>query len=304
MPEFDIAPNGGARPRGRLARFRIPDVAHLLPRPRLTGRIGSDLRQGVLWIAGPPGCGKTSAAAQFATGAGVPTRWWALDRRDDAPAAFAFALAEALGVDPGDPATVRETSAAGLAALVEDIVSGAEGPLLLVLDGHDFAASGAVSEGVLALIRAGSPEMRLLITGRADPPPSAANLFAYRRASRIGWEELRFSDDEMQAYLSREGGNSARDGTRVQREAMGWIAGAAMLRASERGAAQLAAYFEQEVLEALPPGDRERLAVLSLAPTLRAYAALSLTDALSGLLAPPASASAISLAFAWYVCSV
>lgn len=288
MPEFDIPSNGGARPRGRLARFRIPDVAHLLPRPRVTGRIVSDLRQGVLWIAGPPGCGKTSAAAQFAAGAGVPTRWWALDRRDDAPAAFAFALAEALGVDPGDPATVRETCAAGLAALVEDIVSRAEGPLLLVLDGHDFAASGAVSEGVLALIRAGSPEMRLLITGRADPPPSAAHLFAYRRASRIGWEELRFSDDEMQAYLGREGGISAGDGTRVQREAMGWIAGAAMLRASDRGAAQLAAYFEQEVLEALPPGDRERLAVLSLAPTLSADAALALTGeaAVASWLAP------------------
>ncbi len=44
--------------------------------------------------------------------------------------------------------------------------------------------------------------------------------------------------------------------------------------------------------------------VAQAAVQLQLLAALSLTDAMSGLLAPPASASAISLAFAWYVCSV
>jgi ATP/maltotriose-dependent transcriptional regulator MalT len=53
------------------ARFAPPTLRDPLPSPRIDRRLAELTRHGVAWISGPPGCGKTWAAAAYARDAGL-----------------------------------------------------------------------------------------------------------------------------------------------------------------------------------------------------------------------------------------
>ena len=69
-----------------LGKTTRPNVAGVLPRKRLFGLLGK--KSPVVWIAGPPGCGKTTLAASWLDQAGIPGLWYQLDEGDADVATF------------------------------------------------------------------------------------------------------------------------------------------------------------------------------------------------------------------------
>ncbi len=69
-----------------ISKITRPVFAGLLPRLRLFRLIDKGLRGPVLWVGGPPGCGKTSLVSGFVSARRRRCLWYRVDAGDaDAP---------------------------------------------------------------------------------------------------------------------------------------------------------------------------------------------------------------------------
>src|SRR5919108_3446284 len=76
--------------KGSLGKTTRPSVAGVLPRKRLFGLLSKNAP--VVWLAGPPGCGKTTLAATWLDHAGIASLWYQLDEGDADVATFFYYL--------------------------------------------------------------------------------------------------------------------------------------------------------------------------------------------------------------------
>ena len=269
MEELERTSSRPVRGKTTRAKYRPTETSGLLPRPRLMSLLAEAFDRGsAVWLSAAPGCGKSAAAAQFAAARPSPVHWLRLDEHDSQPERFVDSLAQALGVSP----MLRNAAAMDR---LDEAVGLAHWPALLVLDGYDHCDPGGLDPMILALVESLPAEARLVITGRAEPQDGYAHLFAYRRCTRMGWEQLRFTEDEMTSLCVREGLHDAQEVRRVVASAAGWITGVQLLlaqgdarRGHMNGGAPtlLAPYFERHVLAALSAPQRDWLACASLAP--------------------------------------
>src|SRR3954468_17174718 len=80
----------------RLAKLTRPRLYKAVARERLFHLLDKKLEHPVLWIAGPPGAGKTTLAASYIEKAAVSAIWYQIDPGDSDPATFFFYLKQAI----------------------------------------------------------------------------------------------------------------------------------------------------------------------------------------------------------------
>ena len=280
MEELESTSSRPARGKTTRAKYRPPGTSGLLPRPRLMGLLSEAIDRGTIpWLTGAPGCGKSAAAAQFAATQPYPVHWLRLDEHDLQPDRFALSLAQALGVTPslGNDSAVDR---------LDEVVALAHWPALLVLDAYDHGDADKLDPMILALVDALPAEARLVIAGRAEPQDGFAHLFAYRRCTRVGWQQLRFTEDEMTSLCVRDGVHDAQEVHRMVASAAGWITGLQLLLppgnanrdgVRVRSRALLGPYVERHVLSGLSDPQRDWFARASLTPRVCESSVLHLT---------------------------
>jgi len=147
----------------------------LVTRPRLTVELDRAQDAALVLVSAPAGFGKTTLLASVLTD-GPPVAWVSLDSRDGDPARFwGYALRPLEKASPG-------CAVAALAQLemgrdsIEDVVttlvnevSVRAGDLTLVLDDYHLADSAEVAASVSLLLMHLPPQLRLVISTRADP---------------------------------------------------------------------------------------------------------------------------------------
>ena len=221
-----------------------------VPRPRLVEALGEGLARGRVLVCAPAGFGKTALLADWARGGGRQVAWLGLDGGDSDPARFwRYAIAALDRARPGLAGRVGPLpprSPEGLVTALINELAADPGPdeVLLVLDDYHLVDSGPVHESVAFLLENLPPGLRVVVSGRADPPLPLARLRARGQLTELRAADLRFTPEEAAALLGETAGPGL---PTVAAEALvarteGWAAGLQLAGLSLRGHADPAGF--------------------------------------------------------------
>src|ERR1700757_2229273 len=183
-----------------------------VPRPRLVEALGEGLGRGRVVVCAPAGFGKTALLADWARGDGRPVGWLGLDAGDNDPARFwRYAVAALEGARPGLAGRVGPPppgSVEGMVTVLINELAADPGPdeVLLVLDDYHLVDSGPVHESVALLLENLPPGLRVVVSGRSDPPLPLARLRAGGQLAELRAADLRFTGEEAAALLDEAAG--------------------------------------------------------------------------------------------------
>jgi LuxR family transcriptional regulator, maltose regulon positive regulatory protein len=221
-------------------KLRVPRPGlAVLPRRRVGELLEAGVSRRVTLVTGPPGSGKTVAAAQWAAAKPASRRpaWVSLDASDREPGRFwryvTAALSRAgamtgsrspaLAGVAGPPAGI---AAAEIPQWMAAIVRRAAEPVVLVLDDVHLLAGSEALAGLDELIRHEPSGLRLLLAGRSAPGLALARLRLAGELADIGAADLACTAEETAAYFAMLGMPlSPADCERVFKRTEGWLAG-------------------------------------------------------------------------------
>jgi ATP/maltotriose-dependent transcriptional regulator MalT len=257
---------------------------HIIERPRLT-RLLDETTARVIMLLAPAGYGKTTLARQWLA---KRSHVWYAAR--PASADMAALGTDVIAVAEKGFATVgsrfREWlyarrgagDAARVADLLVDDLSGWPEQMWLAIDDYQLLTPDA--EHVIDRIRV-IPNVRLIITSRRRPVWCTSRDILYGQIFEVDAAKLKMSDAEAAAVLRPIDGDAAQDFIAL---AAGWpaiiglasYADALLVRDRDELPPELHDYIADELFASLAPGAREKLAHLSLLPSISLSRAIQL----------------------------
>ena len=228
----------------KLNRPELP--AGFLPRKKLEARLEEACAKDFVLVSGPAGYGKSLAVSAWARSTERTVLWFSLGPEDSSLASLvsllSYGLSRMLAGDRGPPlpegpdlgaAGEAEQAPRYLAALlsrqVQELLPDRE--LVLVLDDYHLCDGEAVNALILELSNRSSSRMKFVISGRTDPGLPISKLRAQNRIDEIRISDLRFSTDDLAAFLAFHVSRPVPEGllTLIERKTEGWPAGLQML---------------------------------------------------------------------------
>ncbi len=265
-----------------IAKVTCPTSAGYFPRHRLYRLLDKARKAPVLWITGPPGCGKTALVSSYIEVRRLPCLWYKVDEADTDLSSFFYYLG--LAAAKASPRKRKRLPLLtpermlGLSVFAqryfEDLSSLLPVPSLLVLDDchrmrEDSVFFDTLREGISRL----APGIGAVFISRSDPHPSFARDRANRLLETFGWEDLRLTLDEAAGILKLQ--RKVRPPPGLVRDLFertdGWAGGLVLLlERTDRGSvaprtigrevpAEIIDYFGSEIFRRL---DEERRAFL------------------------------------------
>lgn len=185
-------------------------MPEILPRPRLTEKLQSNLNAPVTLVTADAGCGKTTLVAEFVRRQERKTVWYQMDHTDADPFVFLGYVCHGIKrFAPGFGETIlpylSEANEDLLAhperavdLLLNEILESIEQPFILILDDyHHIGRETVVHQLVDRLLLYSSDMMHLIITTRDLPPLAIIRRRSQSAASVISRDDLLFTDDEV-----------------------------------------------------------------------------------------------------------
>ena len=228
-----------------------------VPRRRLVEALGEGLARGRVLVCAPAGSGKTALLADWARNGGRPAAWLSLDADDNDPARFwRHAVAALDRARPGLAAQLGPLAPRSpqelVTALINELDPGhadgeahGEGEVVLVLDDYHLVIDAEpVHESVAFLLENLPPGLRVVVSGRSDPPLPLARLRARGQLAELRLTDLRFTPQEAAALLGQTAGPGLpADAAEVlTARTEGWAAGLQLAGLSLRGHADPAGF--------------------------------------------------------------
>src|SRR5438105_11220782 len=222
------------------AKFSRPRLYNVLKRERLFARLDALRAHPIIWIAGPPGAGKSTLVASYVVSRKQNGIWFQADSGDADPgtlfhylslaaADLADARAKRAALPRFGPEYLAELATFTRRYLREFFALFPPGSLLVVDNFHEAPADApwrfAFSDGIREL----PPGLSILFISRMPPPPEIARLAADQSMTQIDWEQLRFTAEESEA-ITAEAGFSPSIREAIHRASEGWAAGIVLMR--------------------------------------------------------------------------
>lgn len=227
---------------------------NLVARPRLVQQLALEALRPFTLICAPAGYGKTTLVATGLTQEGHEQRvaWLSLDEEDNDPVRFwVYVIAALRQVADGiceqalallqSPQPVPHTA---LTFLINDVAAQPK-PLVLVLDDYHAIHAQPIHEEMVFLLDHLPPQLRLVITSRADPPLPLARLRVRGQLHELRAADLRFTPEEAADFLQAVMGLplTAADVQALEARTEGWIAGLQLAALSMQGVADLSGFI-------------------------------------------------------------
>ncbi len=212
-----------------------PPRPDLVPRPGLIARLDAGLHRKLTLVSAPAGSGKTTLIAGWTCACTRDVAWISLDEGDNDPVQFLTYLIAALCQIDGRigqtlKPILRSTQLPPLPNLLTSLINDIAAlgtPLALILDDYHHLTSTEVHRAVQFLIERQPPFMHLIISTREDPPLPLSTWRAQSQMTEIQERELRFTVDEVAAFLRQTMGLKVSIETirALAARTEGWIAG-------------------------------------------------------------------------------
>jgi LuxR family maltose regulon positive regulatory protein len=229
----------------------------LVRRPRLVERLQQAVERPLTLMAAPAGFGKTTLLSTWLEHASLPAAWISLERDDDDLTRFwsyvftalarvqqglgtsALSLLEASPLSPLPPIeTVLSVWINELATLPHEMA--------LVLDDYHLITATPIHRAVTYLVDHLPPQLHLVMATRADPPLPLARLRTRGHMTEIRAADLRFTSEEVMAFLTQALGPhlSSEDIAALEARTEGWIAGLQLAALSMQGRTDIPGFLQ------------------------------------------------------------
>lgn len=278
-----------------IAKISAPRLYGVVPRGRLFESLDRGVNGRAVWIAGPPGAGKTSLVASYAEEARRDVIWYQVDASDADPSSFFYYLSLTV---PGRKAKLPLLQPEYLSDLdgfadrfFRAYFSSLPSDALLVLDNVQEFPADSPLYGVLARALTQLPRgMAVIAISRQDAPPELARLRANGDLHVIVWPELQLTRDETQRICEAQRLEDPALIEVLHSRSGGWVAGLTLMLERVRRGGQTAPdietdtqeaifdYFAGQVFRAAPERDRQKLLRGAFAPRLTASVLCALTE--------------------------
>ena len=218
----------------------------LVARPRLRARLRAGSR--LTLVSAPAGFGKTTALAEWlaeVAGEGHAVAWLSLDPEDSEPTSFWTCAVTALQTavpDVSALALVASSPTEHLLTVLLNELAAVHRDVWLVLDDYHLVSGKEVNEGVAFLVEHLPPHVHVVISTRADPDLPLSRWRVRGELAEVRAEDLRFTTDEVAAYLSGLDLGSA-DVAALAERTEGWIAALQLAALSLRGRADVSGFI-------------------------------------------------------------
>ncbi|MEO6411655.1 MAG: LuxR C-terminal-related transcriptional regulator [Pedococcus sp.] len=222
-------------------------------RPRVGARLDHDAK--LTLVSAPAGFGKTTALAAWVSAAraqGRSVAWLSCEPGEQKASVFwSYVVTAFQRIEPGVGASVLPLLESGqapveslVAWLVNDLAALAH-DLDLVLDDYHLAESPEVAAGLQFLLEHLPPNVRVVVSTRVDPALPLARMRARGELLEVRAEDLRFTLDEVTAYLQLATGLQldAGDVAALEQRTEGWIAALQLAALSMQGRAEPSAFI-------------------------------------------------------------
>lgn len=271
-----------------LAKLTPPRLYAVTRRERLFALLNEHLRHhALIWVAGPPGAGKTSLVASYLAEQQQRTLWYHVDPGDADLATFFHYLAQAAQTAAGRkklrlPALTPEFMAdvpGFTRRFLRELWAKVPLPATLVLDNYQDLAIEALLHKMLPIALAEFPQgATLIVISREGAPESFARELIHNSVGHIIWKDLQLTFEEI---VSLAGSTSDIDRETLQSlhvKANGWIAGTILLlermKANETWSmpapsetkTEVFHYFAEQVFRRLDSSTQEVLMRTALLP--------------------------------------
>jgi ATP/maltotriose-dependent transcriptional regulator MalT len=224
--------------RASPAKISRPRLFDVVPRERLFALLDENRGRPLLWIAAPPGAGKTALVASYLEARATASIWYQVDPGDADPAMLFHYLSQAAQAireveGPPLPRFVPE-HLADLSAfarlffrsLYDQLPPGA----VLVLDNYQEAPEGApLHEIIEQCVAETPPEHTVICISRQEAPGPFVRFAASRAMMVVDWDCLRLTLDEVKEVSAQRGVTDGRLTQALYQQSQGWAAGVTLM---------------------------------------------------------------------------